>query len=106
MRLEAAVHAEIFTGDAVLPATTRNLSPGGVALVCDRALPQGATLGLNLFVVLDGIEDALTPALLLRGKVAWCREEKGVFTAGVKFDEVGGAAKTAVERLLRTLSPA
>ena len=105
-RFDVSIQAEVFTGEALFIASTRNLSTGGVGLISDRQLTQGSTIGLNLYLVVDGIEDAQSTPLQLKGRVAWCLEaQKGTFSAGIKFEEMNVEQRLLVDRYIRSLMP-
>jgi len=89
VRYDVGVSAEIYTAEAVIPASTRNLSDSGVCVDVPRALPEDADLGVSLFLVTDGIEDPDAEPLNLRAKVIWCseREDTG-FSAGMRFEDI------------------
>ena len=105
-RSEVELAAEVDARGEPLLAATRNLSKGGVCLDVERALPEGATLGVSLFLTLEGIEQADHEALVLPAKVIWCTErDDGGFTAGMQFGTLSAAQASAVETFLRTLLP-
>ena len=82
--------AEIDTFSDRFTAVTKDLSLGGVGLELDRALKEGATIQVALFLVLDEVEDESSPPLTLRAKVVWCAEgdADGRYTAGLRFAEL------------------
>jgi hypothetical protein len=85
-------------------ARTRDLSVGGVGLILDRPLQEGAIVGLSLFLVVDQIEDENTPPLAARGRVVWCAEsENGDVAAGIRFE---GLEPQQAERLAHFLEEA
>ncbi len=85
-RVDVEVAAEVHTPDGIILAATKNLSAGGVALETESFLPKGATVGLSLFLTLEGIEDADVEPLTVQATVVWSTERgAGAYTAGVRF---------------------
>jgi hypothetical protein len=104
IRYEVGVSAEIYTTDAVLPASTRNLSDSGVCVDIARALPEDADIGVSLFLVADGIEDPDAEPVNLRAKVIWCSERDDTgFSAGMRFEGIGDAETGAISSFLARL---
>src|SRR3990172_9062452 len=84
---EVEVTAEVYGAGDVVLAATRNLSHGGVCLDTERALEEGVTISVALFLTLDGIEDADEEALTATAKVVWSSErDAGGFSAGLHFE--------------------
>jgi len=87
IRYEVAVSAEVYTAEAVLPASTRNLSESGVCFDLGEELVEDATVGVSLFLVADGIEDPDAEPLNIKASVVWCTErDDGGFSAGMRFE--------------------
>jgi len=85
-RYEICVSAEITTERDVLQSLTTNLSETGVCLQSGRMLEEGSTIDVSLFLTVDGIEDADSPSIDLKARVAWAApasEQK--FLAGCEF---------------------
>ncbi|MBI5478365.1 MAG: PilZ domain-containing protein [Deltaproteobacteria bacterium] len=100
-RFDVKLSAELTVGDEVFTATTRDISEGGVGLDLDRSLPEGGELGINLFLVVDDVEDERTPTLKVRGFVAWCAErDEGEWAAGIRFAEVAANQKQWLKQFL------
>jgi hypothetical protein len=86
VRYVVAVSAEVYTAEAVLPASTRNLSESGVCFDLAQELREDATVGVSLFLVADGIEDPDAEPLNVKASVIWCTErDDGGFSAGMRF---------------------
>ncbi len=101
-RYEIRISAELTPehGEA-LTCTTRDLSMGGVGVDMERPLPEGAALSVELFVVVDDIEDETTVPLLVKGKVVWCRMKSPVeFLAGIQFLDVSQEQRTYLSQLV------
>jgi len=99
-RTPIRMSAEIHLGEAVVTATTRDLSEGGVGLELGRSLPEGSQVTLGLFLVVDGVEEERVPPLWVKGRVAWCGEtDAGRHTAGVRFEVITDAQKDWVRQV-------
>jgi hypothetical protein len=104
IRYNIDVSAEIYTADAVLPASTRNLSDSGVCVDIARPLAEDVDIGVSLFLVTDGIEDPDAEPVNVRARVIWCseREDTG-FSAGMRFEGIGEAEIGAISSFLTRL---
>lgn len=103
-RHDVAVSAELLLGDERLPALTRNLSMGGVGLELRRALPEQAQVVVNLFLVEDGIEDAMSPSMNIRAVVVWTAEaDEGRWEAGLRFTQLQAAQAKLIHGFLKQL---
>jgi c-di-GMP-binding flagellar brake protein YcgR len=92
-RFNLHLSAELLLGDNTITAVTRDLSVGGCCLESAYALPEGAILELSLFLVVDGLEDADTPPLVVGARVQWTahNEEAEIDSrhlAGLRFEDV------------------
>jgi c-di-GMP-binding flagellar brake protein YcgR len=100
-RTDVRLSAEIQVPNGMFTATTKNVSVGGAALECEKALKDGATIKLSLFIVVDGIEDARHPPLITNAKVMWTGEgDDGSHTAGVRFEGMTPAQAQWLEKFL------
>ena len=100
-RFDVKLSAELTLGDDVFTATTRDISEGGVGLNLDRSLPEETELGINLFLVVDDVEDERSQPLTVRGFVAWCAEhDEGEWAAGIRFAEVAANQKLWLKQFL------
>ena len=105
-RFNVELAAEVDAQGEALLAATRNLSKGGVCLDVEQALEEGATLGVSLFLTLEGIEHADHDALTLQARVIWCSaRDDGGYTAGMQFGTLSPAQQAAVDAFLQRLSP-
>ena len=85
-RVDLALAAEVNTGREVLAAQAKNLSQGGVGLATAAPLPEGAPIGISLFILEDGIEDERTATLDVHGQVIWIAQtDTGSYEAGIRF---------------------
>ncbi|MCC6746465.1 MAG: PilZ domain-containing protein [Deltaproteobacteria bacterium] len=103
-RYEIAAAAEIRLDAEEVPAQAKNLSRGGVGLTMGRRLPEGAPLGLSLFLVEDGVEDEISSPLELVGEVIWqSAHADGEHEAGIRFAALDTAQCERLERFLSRL---
>ena len=102
--VELAAEVEI-RGETVV-ASTNNVSVGGVGLVVDREVNEGAELAVTLFLTQDGIEDPDETPFEAKATVAWTAvQEAGTWIAGVRFAKVSPAQAAQLERFLGKLDP-
>jgi c-di-GMP-binding flagellar brake protein YcgR len=106
-RVDVEVAAEVDLEGTVLLAASKNLSAGGVALETESPLPKGATVGLSLFLTLEGIEDADVEPLTVQATVVWSTERgPGAYTAGVRYSRMGPAEKLQIETFVKAVQAA
>ncbi|PIE65887.1 MAG: hypothetical protein CSA24_01730 [Deltaproteobacteria bacterium] len=85
-RYDISLAAEINTGRRLHAAQAKNLSRGGVGLTVAEPLAENALLGISLFILEDGIEDATSATLDVQGQVIWVAQtDAGAFEVGVRF---------------------
>jgi hypothetical protein len=85
-RFDIALAAEVNTGYDVVSAQAKNLSMGGVGLAAKVPLQEKALIGVSMFLVEDGIEDATTGTLDVQGQIIWvAQSDSGLYEAGVRF---------------------
>jgi hypothetical protein len=71
-RFEIRLAVELLLPDGrKATAVTRDLSEGGAAIEGAYALPEGETIDVALFVVVDGVEEASLPPLRIKATVQW-----------------------------------
>jgi len=103
-RYSVEISAEVYTPNAVIPATTRDLSESGVRFEMSTALAEDSTVGVSLFLVSDGIEDPDAEPLNIKASVVWCTErEDGGATAGMRFVDLNEAGTLAIQAFLKQL---
>jgi hypothetical protein len=102
-RYDVDISAEVYTGDAMYAAATRDLSDSGVGLDVPVELSEGSTIGVSLFLVTDGIEDPDAEPLNIKAKVIWSspRDDYG-FSSGLRFDH-DDESKSAIHLFLSQL---
>jgi hypothetical protein len=105
VRYEIRVSAEVTLSPGVsVTCVTRDLSVGGVGIEADRVLPDGQRVEIELFIVVDDIEDEATTPLALTGKVAWCRPLGDLqYLAGIQFVDLDAARTEYLAKLLRAI---
>jgi c-di-GMP-binding flagellar brake protein YcgR len=105
-RFEAKLSCDVESPTAgLMSAVTIDLSVGGAALETDQALPEGETVRLSLFLVVEGIEDERTPPLVVGAHVQWSGAgDDGTHTAGVRFVEITDPQKAWLSRVLAVVS--
>jgi c-di-GMP-binding flagellar brake protein YcgR len=104
-RYPVSLSCEIFTGTDVVYAVAKNLSLGGLGVACKSALPEKAQVGISMFLVEDGIEDAKTEPLNLKGEVVWCTpSDTGGHMAGLRFPAITAAQQQAINHFLMRLT--
>ena len=105
-RYDIRVSAEVTVGGGQ-PQTciTRDLSRGGLGIESEWPLPDNVPVALELFVVVDDIEDESTTPLRLDGRVAWCRlRGERDYLAGVQFVNLAPEQLTYLQQLLAATS--
>ena len=102
IRVSAEVTPQIGPG---FTCVTRDLSAGGLGLECDRPLAEGSAVDLELFVVVDDIEDEGTQTLKALGKVIWCRvKDERIYLAGIEFLDLDEQRTDHVQKLVAAIS--
>lgn len=104
-RYAVEVAAELNLGDSTFAAATQNISAGGVGLVLDAPLEDGAAFDLLLLLTQDGIEDPHEDPFEARAKIAWTApQEDGTVLAGVRFAQLSDAQKRQLDRFLAAVA--
>ena len=107
-RFDVRLAVEIsLPGGKTTAAVTRDLSAGGACVESAYALEDGAAIGVALFVVVDGVEEASLPPLRVRASVQWTahNEEAPVdarHIAGLQFEPLTEAQASWIARFART----
>jgi c-di-GMP-binding flagellar brake protein YcgR len=105
-RIDAKLSAEITLGEEVFTATTRDISMGGVGLDLDRPLAEGTEIGIDLFLVVDDVEDERSAPLKVRGAIAWCAErDEGEYAVGIRFEDIAANQLTWLKQFLDYVAP-
>ncbi|HJL18738.1 MAG TPA: PilZ domain-containing protein [Sandaracinaceae bacterium LLY-WYZ-13_1] len=104
-RYPVEVGAEIGLGARTLSAATQNISEGGVGLLLDEPVEEGARLELTLFLTQDGIEDPDEEPFETSAAVAWAApRDDGGHVVGVRFGALEGAQRDQLHRFLAALA--
>jgi c-di-GMP-binding flagellar brake protein YcgR len=104
-RFSVAVAAEVTQGDETLAGETRDVSAGGVSVMLNAVLPEGASVELLLILTEDGIEDPDEEPFETRASVMWCAGlENGVAMSGLRFADVVPAQRKRLERFLARIA--
>ena len=101
-RYALEVDAEVRTQTGVIPARTRDVSRGGLALVLAEALPLGTELTLNLALVFD--EETFSEPLLLRARVVWCTRIADKHQIGTTFIAMTNEQRAYLDMFMRYLT--
>ena len=105
-RHEIKLAAEATLADGqIVSGVTKDLSLGGSCVACAHPLPESETVQLALFVVVDGIEEASVPPLLVRASVQWTAQNDDAsledrHLAGLRFDGMTEAQGQWLARFL------
>ena len=105
-RFEIRLAAEVLLASGRnIAAVTRDLSRGGICLESAYPLPESESVRLHLFVVVDGVEEASLPPMLIDGTVKWAveNEEAAVEERHVAGIEFGGMSDAEASWLARFL---
>ena len=104
-RFRLHLSAELILGDNIFTAVTRDLSVGGCCLESAYGLPEGAIIELSLFLVVDGLEDADTPPLVVGARVQWTAQNEDAevesrHLSGLRFEDVTAEQQSWLENFL------
>jgi hypothetical protein len=101
-RYAVEIDAEVLVGERRIPARTKNISRGGIAMTADSALAIGATVTVSLALVFD--EAAKSEPLPVQGRVVWCSPlHKESYQLGVMFVGVRSEERSYVDMFIRYL---
>jgi hypothetical protein len=106
-RFEIRLAAEmVLSGGRRATAVTRDLSEGGSCVESAYALPEGETIDVALFVVVDGVEEASLPPLRIKATVQWtAQNDEGPIDArhigGLRFEDLSAAQAAWIARFLK-----
>jgi Tfp pilus assembly protein PilZ len=101
-RYALEIDAEIGFDTEKIPARTRNISHGGLAVDTSRAVPVGQPVTVTISLVFEG--QAMSEPLPVRGRVVWCTAiGPHLYQVGVTFTNLTGDERLYVELFLRYL---
>jgi c-di-GMP-binding flagellar brake protein YcgR len=105
-RYQAAVAAEIELDGNTLEGETRDISVGGVSVLVDEPLDEGADIAVTLILTEDGIAAAHDDAeLAATARVMWTAPtEHGACLAGLRFVQLGAHETGRLNRFLAALA--
>jgi hypothetical protein len=104
-RFTVEVAAEVHLGMRVLAAATQNVSEGGVGLVLEDPLEEGAEIQLALFLTQDGIEDPHEEPFEAKATIAWTTpRDEGGHVAGARFGTLSEAQRGRLTRFLAAVA--
>jgi PilZ domain len=101
-RYALEVDAEVRTQAGKIPARTRDVSRGGLALTLGQDLPLGTELTLNLALVFD--EETFSEPLLLRARVVWCTRIAEKYQIGTTFVAMTAEQRAYLDMFMRYLA--
>ena len=96
------VDAEVRTQSGTIPARTRDVSRGGLALELSEPLPLGTEVMLNLALVFD--EETFSEPLLLRARVVWCTRLADKHQIGTTFVSMTNEQRAYLDMFMRYLT--
>ncbi len=105
-RFAVELAAEVEMNGEMIVAATQNVSAGGVGIVVDREVAEGAQIAVTLFLTQDGIEDPDENPFEANAIVQWAAvQDAGTWIAGVRFEAVSPVQRAQLERFLGKLDP-
>ena len=85
-----------------LPGVTRDISQGGICMVCPSSVIRGAWIKVLLSLILD--EKTFSESLEVTGKVVWCTPlGEARYQLGISFDRLDEARANYLDIFLRLL---
>ncbi len=101
-RYAVEIDAEVRSGAQVIPARTRNVSRGGLAVLASQPVAVGADVILSISLVFD--EQAMSEPLPLHGRVVWCAPLADEhYQVGLTFVALRAEERQYIEMFLRYL---
>ncbi len=101
-RYALEIDAEVRIGERKIPARTRNISRGGLAISARHRLPIGAGVTISLALVFD--EESMSEPLPLQGRVVWCSPiAEDAYQLGLMFVGVRSEERSYVDMFIRYL---
>jgi hypothetical protein len=101
-RYALEVDAEVRTASGTIPARTRDVSRGGLAMTLPQPLPLGTEVMLNLALVFD--EKTFSEPLLLRARVVWCTRLADKHQVGTTFVAMTNEQRAYLDMFMRYLT--
>jgi Tfp pilus assembly protein PilZ len=101
-RFAVRIEAELRTPDGDrMAAITKDMSQGGICVICPRQVAAGSQIGLALSLVLGN--NTFSEKLSVPGRVVWCTPVDKAFQVGVMFVGMDREISGHLEMFLRFL---
>ena len=101
-RYALEVDAEVRMASGNLPARTRDVSRGGLAMTLTQPLALGTEVMLNLALVFD--EETFSEPLLVRARVVWCTRLDDKHQIGTTFVAMTNEQRAYLDMFMRYLT--
>ncbi len=101
-RFAVKVEAEVQTDAGTFPATTRDLSRGGVCFVVAEPLERGSFFTMSLSLVLG--ENTFSEPLVVQGRVVWCTDTDEGHQIGASLAALDGETREYLQMFLNFLA--
>jgi Tfp pilus assembly protein PilZ len=82
-RFAVQLAAEVKDDSETLSVVTKDMSRGGICVICPKHLPPGSEIQLSLSLVLGAAK--FSESLHLSGRVVWCTPVGRGFQVGIAF---------------------
>jgi c-di-GMP-binding flagellar brake protein YcgR len=104
-RFDAAVAAEVEIDGQMYEGETRDISVGGVSVLLDEPLEEGASLAVTLILTEDGIESADEESVTAKAQVMWAAPtDDGACMLGLRFSALAGPQSQRLQRFLAAIA--
>jgi Tfp pilus assembly protein PilZ len=100
-RFAVQIAAEVRLGSRTIPALTRDLSRGGICVVCPTEISPGTEIELALALSLG--DNTFSEKLELMARVVWCTPMGSQYQIGAVFIQLGREKSGYLEMFLRFL---
>ena len=101
-RYPVRISCELTISGETLHAATRNVSPGGAAIVFSRQLSVGEVITVSFFLTQDGIEDAKRAPFECAASIRWTKPAGSAgYEAGMQFLSPSEEQKELLREFLR-----
>jgi c-di-GMP-binding flagellar brake protein YcgR len=104
-RIPVSISVVIYHEQEPIVARSKNLSLGGMAIVLDRRIEEGARVEVSFHLVLDGKVDLTTPRIRLEGTIIWAiPTAEGACDHGIRFSKLRAEDLTTLQTFIGRLS--
>ncbi len=100
-RFAVEIQTQVFADGHSLVAIAKDMSRGGICLICPKEVETGSDLKLSLALALG--ESPFSELLKLAGRVVWCTKIDFMYQVGVMFTEMTSEKMGCLEMFLRFL---